>query len=107
MRCSFSFGSFAGTIGRWTAGSRKSTTIDPRTLAINAANRAVLHAKCVVVEEAELFVSSANFTEAAQVRNIEVGLFVRSTDLAQQVSRFYDGLIRGGYLRRIPFPKAL
>jgi len=40
--------------------------------------RAVLHAKCVVIDGRTAFVSSANFTEAAQERTIEVGVLVRS-----------------------------
>ena len=79
---------------------------DPRTLTSHAATRAVLHAKCVVIDESELFVSSANFTEAAQIRNIEVGLLVRLPALSRQVTKFYEGLIRRGHLGRVPFPRA-
>jgi phosphatidylserine/phosphatidylglycerophosphate/cardiolipin synthase-like enzyme len=35
--------------------------------------RVKLHAKCVVVDERWAFITSANFTEAAQERNIEAG----------------------------------
>lgn len=56
-----------------------------------------LHAKCIVVDGEQLFVSSANFTEAAQERNIEVGLLVRSVALADRVCRFFDALLDVGY----------
>jgi phosphatidylserine/phosphatidylglycerophosphate/cardiolipin synthase-like enzyme len=45
---------------------------DPRSLEVDQTKRTSLHAKCVVVDKEVTFVSSANFTEAAQTRNIEV-----------------------------------
>jgi len=65
---------------------------DSRSLNAAAAPMA-LHAKCIVVDRRELFVSSANFTEAAQRRNIEVGVLVRSGSLARQASEFSDPLL--------------
>jgi phosphatidylserine/phosphatidylglycerophosphate/cardiolipin synthase-like enzyme len=56
---------------------------DPRSLAMPADKRASLHAKCVVVDRREVFVSSANFTEAAHERNIEVGLLIHSRPCLQ------------------------
>ena len=55
---------------------------DPRSLELDADKRACLHAKCVVVDAEAVFISSANFTEAAQERNIEVGLLLKSCRLA-------------------------
>ena len=49
---------------------------DPRSLETDHTKRASLHAKCVVVDEEQAFVSSANFTEAAQTKNIEVGVLL-------------------------------
>lgn len=61
-----------------------------------------LHAKCIVVDDEHVFVSSANFTEAAQERNIEVGLLVRSPALADRVRRFFDALLdNGSFIRTI------
>jgi phosphatidylserine/phosphatidylglycerophosphate/cardiolipin synthase-like enzyme len=54
------------------------------------------HAKCVVRDESELFVSSANFTEAAQNRNIEMGLTVQSVPLATQAAKFFGEMVRAG-----------
>jgi phosphatidylserine/phosphatidylglycerophosphate/cardiolipin synthase-like enzyme len=51
---------------------------DPRSLETEADKRASLHAKTVVVDSRYLFVSSANFTEAANLRNIEVGVAIDS-----------------------------
>jgi phosphatidylserine/phosphatidylglycerophosphate/cardiolipin synthase-like enzyme len=52
-----------------------------------------LHAKCIVVDRKCVFVSSANFTEAAQERNIEVGVLIQSRVLAERVCRFFDALL--------------
>ena len=69
---------------------------DPRSLAAETNKRACLHAKCVVVDGEAVFVSSANFTEAAQERNIEMGLLVRSRWLAERVTRHFDTLLGVG-----------
>ena len=38
-----------------------------------------MHAKCVVADDRSVFVSSANFTEAAQeLENVEIGLLIES-----------------------------
>lgn len=63
-----------------------------------------LHAKCIVVDNESVYISSANFTEAAQQRNIEVGILVRSADLAERATRFFNALVVAGELTSaIPF----
>jgi phosphatidylserine/phosphatidylglycerophosphate/cardiolipin synthase-like enzyme len=66
---------------------------DPRSLDVDADKRASLHAKTVVVDSRYVFVSSANFTEAAHLRNIEVGVVFDSSPVAHQVSSFFDVLL--------------
>ncbi len=73
---------------------------DPRSLDLEAHKRACLHAKCVVVDGEAVFVSSANFTEAAQERNIEMGLLVRSRWLAERVTRHFEMLSAAAFLYR-------
>ena len=73
---------------------------DPRSLDLEADKRACLHAKCVVVDGEAVFISSANFTEAAQERNIEVGLLVRSNRLAEQLVLYFDTLLAANLLVR-------
>ncbi len=68
----------------------------PPSLDLDHAKRAALHAKCVVVDEQVSFVSSANFTEAAQQRNIEVGLLVRSPLIAGRLTRHFNSLVDEG-----------
>lgn len=62
----------------------------------------VLHAKAVVADEKSLFVTSANLTEAALDRNIELGLLVRDRPLALSVTGHFQGLIDRGLLTRLP-----
>jgi phosphatidylserine/phosphatidylglycerophosphate/cardiolipin synthase-like enzyme len=59
---------------------------DPRSLELDAEKRASLHAKCVVIDNKLAFVSSANFTGAAQERNIEIGVLIRSKSFAQRLA---------------------
>jgi phosphatidylserine/phosphatidylglycerophosphate/cardiolipin synthase-like enzyme len=62
----------------------------------------VLHAKGVVADDEAVFVTSANLTEAALDRNIEIGLLVRDRALAASVSSHFRGLIDRGLLRPLP-----
>lgn len=85
----------------WPSGSPLPEVFyDPRALSSDGLRRTALHAKCVVTDGEALFVSSANFTEAAQDRNIEVGLTLRSTALAQRLTSFFDSLCASGQLLR-------
>jgi phosphatidylserine/phosphatidylglycerophosphate/cardiolipin synthase-like enzyme len=66
---------------------------DPRSLDPSSHERSAMHAKCIVVDGLKLFISSANFTEAAQHRNLEVGLLIHSPSLAQNLATYFDTLI--------------
>jgi len=59
-----------------------------------------LHAKCIVVDGEHVFISSANFTEAAQQRNIEVGLLIQSHVVGERVCRFFETLLDHHYFLR-------
>lgn len=73
---------------------------DPRSVADEEKVRSSLHAKCVVVDETKVFVSSANFTEAGQQRNIEVGLNIQSDWLAKRIIRHFMLLSEHGLVVR-------
>jgi phosphatidylserine/phosphatidylglycerophosphate/cardiolipin synthase-like enzyme len=77
---------------------------DPRSLNENLEKRSSLHAKCIVIDRRIAFVTSANFTEAAQTRNIEAGALVRSPEFADQLASHFDALVAVSTLR--PFPGA-
>ena len=72
-----------------------------RRLATEAGEVRALHAKCVAVDDEVLFVSSANMTESALERNIELGLLVRGGHAARQVREHVDALVAAGVLIRM------
>lgn len=74
---------------------------DPRSLEEGRLKKTSLHAKCVVVDSQDVFISSANFTEAAQDRNIEVGILVRSRPTAERLTRFFEAMVADRRLERI------
>lgn len=55
-----------------------------------------LHAKCVVVDGIKTFVSSANFTQRGQERNIEVGVLIEDANFAGYLAGQWLGLIEAG-----------
>ena len=73
---------------------------DPRALLTReqTSERACMHAKCIVVDATEVLITSANFTQAAQARNIEAGLLVRDGTTARRVIEQFEGLVRAGRL---------
>ena len=75
---------------------------DPRALEMDKTKKSSLHAKCVVVDSASAFVSSANFTEAAQIRNIEVGVLIKSSHFATKLERHFKALADAGVLKPLP-----
>ena len=76
---------------------------DPETRK-HGVKRATLHAKCVVVDERWAFVTSANFTEAAQERNIETGVLLDHPRLAEALAAQFGALKNSGRLKRMQAP---
>ncbi len=85
----------------WPGGARPRVFYDPRALEPDAP-AGVLHAKAVVADEEAVFVTSANLTEAALERNIELGLLVRDRALAGSIVAHFRGLIERGLLHALP-----
>jgi phosphatidylserine/phosphatidylglycerophosphate/cardiolipin synthase-like enzyme len=86
---------------QWPAGYRlPEVYFDPRSLADDRSVRSSLHAKCVVVDGTQVFVSSANFTVAGQERNIEVGLRIESPAVARGITEHFRHLLNHGHLER-------
>lgn len=71
---------------------------DPRALAEGREVRASLHAKCVIVDRRAALITSANFTEAAQRRNIEAGILIRNTGMVERLAGYFEGLMATGQL---------
>lgn len=55
-----------------------------------------MHAKCVVVDEAATFITSANFTSAAQNTNVELGVVIRDHDFATRTATQWRSLSSRG-----------
>jgi phosphatidylserine/phosphatidylglycerophosphate/cardiolipin synthase-like enzyme len=53
----------------------------------------------VVVDRSIALVTSANFTEAAQHRNIEAGLLIRHPGTVDRIVMYFEGLIACGHLK--------
>ncbi len=86
---------------QWPTGCRvPAVYYDPRSIADDERVRSSLHAKCVVVDDRKVFVSSANFTEAGQERNIEVGLTIESEWLAMRITQHFKHLHDQGLAKK-------
>jgi phosphatidylserine/phosphatidylglycerophosphate/cardiolipin synthase-like enzyme len=85
----------------WPGSSRPRVYYDPRALELQGP-AGVLHAKAVVVDDEVVFVTSANLTEAALDRNIELGLLVRDDALAASMSSHFQRLIDSALLHPLP-----
>lgn len=73
----------------------------PPSLDIGGSARSCLHVKCLIVDDLRLLVTSANFTEAAQERNLEAGVVMTDAIAAQAMRRQFEGMIAQKVLERI------
>jgi phosphatidylserine/phosphatidylglycerophosphate/cardiolipin synthase-like enzyme len=73
---------------------------DPRLFESAHAEGGIFHAKTVIIDRKVAFITSANFTGAAQSRNIEAGV-LRQPRTAARLHDYFSGLIRTGVLRRV------
>ncbi len=87
---------------QWPGARLPEVFYDRRALSAERGPRAALHAKCVVVDDARALVTSANFTEAAQERNIEAGALVHEASFARALRAQFEALVTAGELRRVP-----
>lgn len=56
-----------------------------------------MHAKCVVIDRRHTLVGSANFTDRAQSRNVEVGVLLRDdAEFATTLVEHFEGLVKQG-----------
>jgi phosphatidylserine/phosphatidylglycerophosphate/cardiolipin synthase-like enzyme len=85
----------------WPGTSRPRVYFDPRALDMDRPG-GVLHAKAVIADDEAVFVTSANLTEAALDRNIELGVLVRDRALAESVTSHFQTLIARNLLTVLP-----
>ena len=67
---------------------------------VEIGSKAVCHVKAVVADD-ELLITSANLTDAAQLRNFELGTKINDNSLAQKTWHHFDQLIQKGMLRQV------
>jgi phosphatidylserine/phosphatidylglycerophosphate/cardiolipin synthase-like enzyme len=82
----------------WPSGPLPTVYYDPRAFDPNPELRAVMHAKCVLVDGRRSFVTSANLTDAGQTRNIELGVMVNDPAWCRALGDQFDDLIGLGAL---------
>jgi hypothetical protein len=85
----------------WPGSSRPDVYFDPRALDQDGPG-GVLHAKAVIADDEAVFITSANLTEAALDRNIELGVLIRDRALALTIGGYFRGLIDHNLLRPLP-----
>jgi phosphatidylserine/phosphatidylglycerophosphate/cardiolipin synthase-like enzyme len=85
----------------WPGSSHPIVFYDPRALEPEGPG-GVLHAKAVVADDEAVFVTSANLTEAALDRNIELGVLVRDRAFALTVCSYFRNLINRDLLKPLP-----
>jgi phosphatidylserine/phosphatidylglycerophosphate/cardiolipin synthase-like enzyme len=83
----------------WPWLPRPTVYFDPRGLAVNSADRASLHAKCIIIDRQATLITSANFTGAAQKKNIELGVIIRHPTLARKTAEYFEALVAAGLLQ--------
>ena len=67
----------------------------------NGFPRISLHAKCVVVDDARALVTSANFTERGEKRNVEAGVLVKDLGFASDLAGQFRRLASLGAMVRV------
>lgn len=72
---------------------------DPRT--VTPGGTVSLHAKCIVVDARRTLVTSANFTDRGQTRNLELGVLVDDPEFGGRVAGQWRSLVDAGLLRAV------
>jgi phosphatidylserine/phosphatidylglycerophosphate/cardiolipin synthase-like enzyme len=86
----------------WPWPKRPCVYYDPRALSSDPRICASLHAKCIVIDDEIAFVTSANFTEWAQERNLEAGVLIHDEAFARSLRNQFESLIAATRLRLLP-----
>jgi phosphatidylserine/phosphatidylglycerophosphate/cardiolipin synthase-like enzyme len=60
-----------------------------------------MHVKAAVADSRVAFLTSANLTEAALERNMELGVLIRGGTLPASINRLIDALLESGELREV------
>lgn len=83
----------------WPFGAPKPMVyFDPRTADERSA--VSLHAKCVVIDHEYALITSANFTDRGQTRNLEAGVAIEDRAFAASLERQWRNLVEAGLVVR-------
>lgn len=85
----------------WPWPRRPEVYYDRRSVERTSGPKACLHAKVVVQDEVRTLITSANLTEAAQLRNVEAGVLVSDGAFARGVLEQFERLVAHGMLRTL------
>ncbi|MBP6842860.1 MAG: DISARM system phospholipase D-like protein DrmC [Kofleriaceae bacterium] len=69
-----------------------------------SAGATTMHAKCVIVDDREVLITSANFTERAQHKNVELGVLIGDRAFAARVAAQWRALVGHGLFREAVAP---
>ena len=87
----------------WPWPRKPAVFYDPRGPEKTPTSPACQHAKCILVDAVTAFITSANFTESAQERNIELGVLFRDNPrVAESIRSKFESLIQDGFLKPLP-----
>ncbi len=87
----------------WPWDRRPAVFYDPRGPQTDLPSPACQHSKCILVDENTAFITSANFTESAHERNIELGVLFRDNPkIAKSIRLKFESLIQHGFLTPLP-----
>lgn len=75
---------------------------DPRSLAHSPSEHSVLHAKIAIADSSRALIGSANLTEAALKRNIELGILVHLPPVVARIRDHLQTLIHNNVLAPVP-----
>lgn len=83
----------------WPFGDPKPVVyFDPRTA--DERSKVSLHAKCVVIDHDYALITSANFTDRGQTRNLEAGVAIEDRAFAASLERQWLNLVEAGVVVR-------
>ena len=89
-------------VTKWPWPTRPKVFFDPRGIVEHPMDRALQHSKCIVADLERVFITSSNYTESGQLRNIELGVLIRDEKLAARVDGQFRSLIAKGLLHPLP-----
>lgn len=84
----------------WTFGTPKPDVFYDPTSAVRGPPWVSLHAKCIVVDDERSLVTSANFTDRGQTRNIEAGVLIDDRRFAEDLAAQWRQLIVEGVVKK-------